>query len=151
MSFYPATADVSTVPFDGTANCEKSRELHPRQLAESGHADNALELYAAVLAQDPQNDEAREGLRRLFSVARARIQSDLTAGKLDEATRLLAAFRDVGLNNDATAKLDADIAAARPKWLIAQARPLDCRAPGSRRSTPHTMRSTSASCTTRTA
>lgn len=97
------------------------KNLLPRTDA-SGHGDSALELYAAVLAQDPQNDEARDGLRRLFSVARARIQSDLTAGKLDEATRLLAAFRDVGLNNEATAKIEADIAAARPRWLIAQAR-----------------------------
>ena len=88
----------------------------------TGRGDSALELYAAVLAQDPQNDEARDGLRRLFSVARSRIQSDLAAGRLDEATRLLAAFRGVGLNDDATARLDADIAAARPRWLIAQAR-----------------------------
>ena len=97
------------------------KNLLPRADA-AGHGDSALELYAAVLAQDPQNDEARDGLRRLFSVARARIQSDLTAGRLDEATRLLAAFHDVGVNNEATGKIEADIAAARPKWLVAQAR-----------------------------
>lgn len=84
--------------------------------------DSALELYAQVLAQDPQNEEARDGMRRLFSVARARIQTDLNAGKLDEATRLLSAFRGVGLDAGATGKLEADIAAARPRWLIAQAR-----------------------------
>jgi TonB family protein len=84
--------------------------------------DSALELYAQVLAQDPQNEEARDGMRRLFSVARARIQADLSAGKLDEATRLLSAFRGVGLDSAATSKLEADVAAARPRWLIAQAR-----------------------------
>ncbi|MGB8692715.1 MAG: energy transducer TonB [Steroidobacteraceae bacterium] len=84
--------------------------------------ESALELYAQVLAQEPQNEEARDGMRRLFTVARARIQSDLNAGKLDDATRLLNSFRGVGLDAGATSKLEADIAAARPRWLIAQTR-----------------------------
>jgi TonB family protein len=88
----------------------------------AGAGDSALELYAQVLAQDPQNEEARDGMRRLFSVARGRIQSDLNAGRLDEATRLLATFKGVGLDASATSRLEADIAAARPRWLIAQAR-----------------------------
>ena len=89
---------------------------------ESARGDSALELYTGVLAQEPENEEARDGMRRLFSVARVRIQADLAAGKLDDASRLLAAFRNVGLANDATAKLDADVAAVRPRWLTTQAR-----------------------------
>ena len=88
----------------------------------NGRADSALELYGAVLAQDPQNEEARDGLQRLFSVARARIQTDIAAGKPDDATRLVAAFRDAGTAPDAVAKLQADIAAARWRGLPAQAR-----------------------------
>jgi TonB family protein len=97
------------------------KTLLPRTEGTSS-GESALELYAQILAQDPQNEEARDGMRRLFSVARGRIQSDLAAGKLDEATRLLGAFRGVGLDAGATVKLEADIAAARPRWLVAQAR-----------------------------
>ena len=75
-----------------------------------------------MLAQDPQNEEARDGMRRLFSVARSRMQSDLAAGKLDDASRLLATFKGVGLDASTTSRLEAEIAAARPRWLIAQAR-----------------------------
>jgi len=66
----------------------------------SGHGDSALELYGAVLAQDPQNEEARDGMQRLFSVARARIQSDLAAGKPDDAARLVAVCDDVVVSLD---------------------------------------------------
>ena len=97
------------------------KTLLPRNDGVPG-GDSALELYAQVLAQEPQNEEARDGMRRLFTVARARIQSDLNAGKLDEATRLLNTFRGVGLDASATGRLEADIAAARPRWLIAQTR-----------------------------
>ena len=97
------------------------KTLLPRNDGVPG-GDSALELYAQVLAQEPQNEEARDGMRRLFTVARARIQSDLNAGKLDEATRLLNTFRGVGLDAGATSRLEADIAAARPRWLIAQTR-----------------------------
>jgi len=97
------------------------KTLLPRSDGVRG-GESALELYAQVLTQEPQNEEARDGMRRLFSVARARIQSDLNAGKLDEATRLLDTFRGVGLDAGATGKLAMDIAAARPRWLIAQTR-----------------------------
>ena len=97
------------------------KTLLPRSDGVPG-GDSALELYAQVLAQEPQNEEARDGIRRLFTVVRARIQSDLNAGKLDDATRLLNTFRGVGLDAAATSKLEADIAAARPRWLIAQTR-----------------------------
>ena len=58
----------------------------------SKRGDSALELYAEVLAQDAENDEARDGIRRLFSVARSRMQTDLNAGRLEDAEVF---FRDV--------------------------------------------------------
>lgn len=106
---------------DARVAFSEGKNLLPRTDG-AARGDSALELYAAVLAQDAQNEEARDGVRRLYAVARSRIQADLSAGKLDEATRLLAAFRAAGLASDATTKLEADIAAARPRWLIAQAR-----------------------------
>ena len=88
----------------------------------NGRSESALELYGAALAQDPRNDEARDGIQRLLSVARARIQSAMAAGKPDEATRLVAAFRDAGATPDAVARLQADVTAARWRGLPAQAR-----------------------------
>ena len=121
----PPAASARRTPLellsDARVAFRDEKTLLPR-IDGTGGGDSALELYAQVLAQDPQNEEGRDGMRRLFSVARGRIQTYLNAGKLDEATRLLSAFRGVGLDAGATGKLEADIAAARPRWLVAQAR-----------------------------
>jgi TonB family protein len=84
--------------------------------------NSALELYAKVLAQDPQNEEAHDGLRRLFTVASARIRADLNANKVEEAGRLLSAFHGVSVDPAAVATLESEIAAARPRALQVQAR-----------------------------
>jgi TonB family protein len=84
--------------------------------------DSALELYQRVLAQEPDNDEARDGMRRLLALTRDRIQSDLANGRIDEAARLVAAYRDSGVAGDEIAKLAGDVNAARPRLLMQQAR-----------------------------
>ena len=99
----------------------EGKSLLPRS-DEAPRGDSALELYAQVLAQDPQNEEARDGLHRLYAVARTRIQTDLGAGKLDEASHLVAAFRNAGIVPEELAAQESAIAAARPRWLIAQTR-----------------------------
>ena len=86
--------------------------------------DSALELYAQVLVQDPKNDEAIDGLQRLFIVIKSRIQADLLANRLDEAQRLLAAFKPSGVEPDGVRDLDASITAARPKYYAARAQEL---------------------------
>jgi hypothetical protein len=96
------------------------RLLLPRADGEP-RGDSALELYAQVISQDPSNDEALDGVRRLLAVGKARIQSDLGAGKLDDATRLVGLFRDAGVNNDELSALSASIAAAKPQWLESRA------------------------------
>jgi TonB family protein len=82
--------------------------------------DSALELYAQVISQDPDNDEALDGIRRLLSVGKARIQADIASGKLDDATRLVGLFRDAGVGTDELGDLSASITAARPRWLEAR-------------------------------
>jgi len=99
---------------------EEKRQLPAVDGAQAG--ENALELYARVLARDAGNEEARDGMRRLFAVASARIKSDLAAGRFDDATRLLAAFQGKGIAERELAALQSDLAAARPRWLAAQAR-----------------------------
>jgi protein TonB len=98
---------------------EERRQL-PADGATSG--DNALELYARVLALDPQNDEARDGMRRLYAVASARVHADLAAGRFDDAARLLAALQGRGIADDALTAQQAELAATRQRALAAQAR-----------------------------
>ena len=96
----------------------RDERLLPRADSEA-HGDSALELYAQVLAQDPKNDEAIDGVQRLFSVVKGRVQADLSANRLDDAVKLLAAFKVTNVEPDGVRELDAAINAARPKILAA--------------------------------
>lgn len=83
---------------------------------------SALELYGAVLLQQPKNDEALDGVRRLQAVARLRVQNELAAGDADTAARLLAILQHADFAPEELRALEAAVAAARPKQLAAQAR-----------------------------
>ncbi len=83
---------------------------------------SALELYGAVLLQQPKNGEALDGVRRLQAVARQRIQNALTAGDADTAARLLAILQRAGFAPEELRALEAAVAIARPRQLAAQAR-----------------------------
>jgi TonB family protein len=117
----PPPRPVLELLSDARVAFREGKSLLPRT-DEPARGDSAFELYMQVLAQDPQNEEARDGLRRLFAVARSRVQGDLGAGKLDEATHLLAAFRSAGVAAGEVAALESAIAAARPRWLATQTR-----------------------------
>jgi TonB family protein len=96
----------------------RDQKLLPRVDGDT-HGDSALELYAQVLAQDPKNDEAIDGVQRLFSVVKTRVQSDLSASKLDDAVKLLAAFKATNVESDGVRELEGTINAARPKIMAA--------------------------------
>jgi TonB family protein len=96
------------------------KNLLPRADSD-GHGESALELYSGALAVDPQNEEARDGMRRLFSVTRSRVQADLAAGKMDEAVKLVALFKAADVEPDGVHAMETEISAARPKLMIAQA------------------------------
>src|SRR5580704_2739166 len=98
----------------------RDQKLLPASGAD-GHGDSALELYAQVLVQDPKNDEAIDGVQRLFSVVKARVQQDLTANKLDDAQKLVTAFKATNVESDGLKELDGQITAARPKFYAARA------------------------------
>ena len=83
--------------------------------------DSALEIYTQVLAQEPGNEEATDGVRRLLAGGKAQIQGDLASGKLDDAVRLLGLFKSAGIDADTLRELEAAVAAARPKWLASRA------------------------------
>jgi TonB family protein len=82
--------------------------------------DSALELYVQALGVDPSSEEARDGVQRLLNLARPRIQADTAAGRFEETARLLDLFRASGVDNAAVAGFDGELAAARPRWLVAQ-------------------------------
>lgn len=84
--------------------------------------DSALELYSQVLKQDPRNDEALDGLRRLLAVTRDRVQVDIRTDRLDEAALLIAAYRNAGLPSDDLARMEREVNAARPRQLMQKAR-----------------------------
>ena len=75
-----------------------------------------------MIAQDPQNEEAREGVRRIYAIVRPRLQSAVTAGRFDEPARLLQAFRDAGITDESVTSLEAQIAAVRARTQEAEAR-----------------------------
>ena len=119
----PATPERSVLALLSDARVafrEEKRQLPAMDGTDSG--DNALELYARVLARDAGNEEARDGMRRLFAVASARIRTELTAGRFDDASRLLTIFQGAGVADSGLAALQSALAAARPRWLAAQAR-----------------------------
>ncbi len=83
---------------------------------------SALELYGAVLLQQPKNDEALDGVRRLQAVARLRVQNALAAGDADTAARLLAILQRANFAPEELRSLEAAVAVARVKQLAAQTR-----------------------------
>ena len=83
---------------------------------------SALELYGAVLLQQPRNDEALDGVRRLQTVARQRVQNALAAGDADTASRLLAILQHAAFAPEELRTLEAAVAAARLKQLATQTR-----------------------------
>ena len=73
---------------------------------------SALELYGAVLLQQPKNDEALDGVRRLQAVARLRVQNALAAGDADTAARLLAILQHADFAPEELRSLEAAVAAS---------------------------------------
>jgi TonB family protein len=98
----------------------RDQKLLPRTDVEP-RGDSALELYAQVLAQEPKNDEAIDGVSRLFSVVKSRVQADLASNKLDDAQKVLASFKTTGVDSDGVHDLDVSINAARPKFYAGKA------------------------------
>jgi protein TonB len=118
----PATPrSVEELLSDARSAFRDDRTQLPR-LDGAPQGDSALELYVQVLRQDPKNDEALDGLRRLLAVTRDRVQGDLKTDRLDEASQLIAAYRNAGLAGDELAKMERDVNATRPRQLLQKAR-----------------------------
>jgi protein TonB len=135
--FYePATvtddrSDPQPVPVEPSANPAAAVELETVQagsvdeLLDSARAamrarrytdpenQNALAFYRSVLAQDPGNGEAREGLERIAVVLHERVRSALAERRYDEASRTLAQLRSIRPDDPATVQYETTIVEAR--------------------------------------
>ena len=117
---------VVAVPATDTADVEtgSSEELLERARAAMSARhytdpvnDNALAYFRAVLAQDPDNDEANEGLQRIGVLLDERLQSEFAQRKLNDAAGTLAHLKlirpgDPGLAQAAAKLAEAQSAAA---------------------------------------
>ena len=75
--------------------------------------DNALAHFRAVLALDPENDEAREGLQRIGVLLDERLQTELAQRRLNDAAGTLAHLKLIRPGDPALAQIDAKLAAAQ--------------------------------------
>jgi protein TonB len=109
----PATdaADVQS----GTSDelLDRAREALNARHYTAPDGDNALDLFRAVLAQDPDNDEAREGLQRIGGLLDERLQSELAQRKLNDAAATLAHLKLIRPGDPALARFDAKLAEAQ--------------------------------------
>lgn len=81
--------------------------------------DNALHYYNSVLAQEPGNGEAREGLQRIAAVLLERVQSSLAEQRIDEAARTHEQLRAIRPDDPAVAETGSRIAAAQAAAALA--------------------------------
>ncbi len=75
--------------------------------------ENALLFYRSVVAEDPQNGEAREGLQRIGGVLVARCTEALDGGRLEEAALALANLKLAVPKDARTPPLEAKLVAAQ--------------------------------------
>lgn len=75
--------------------------------------DNALAYFRSVLAVQPENDEAREGLQRIGAVVEDRFQAALAQRKFDDAARTIAELRLIRPDDAALSQLSATLAGAQ--------------------------------------
>lgn len=71
--------------------------------------DNALALYGAVLAQDPANGEAREGLERIGAILDERLESALAERRVDDAATLVAQLKVIKPGDRALAGFESQV------------------------------------------
>jgi TonB family protein len=114
----PSKVDAVAVPAGSSDELlERAHAAVTARRYTDPEGDNALGYFRAVLAQDPSNDEAAEGLQRIGVVLDARLQSELERRKVNDAARTLEQLRlirpdDRGLDQIAATVADGQIAAA---------------------------------------
>jgi protein TonB len=113
----PAEA-LQQAPIDELLDSARAA-MHERRYTDP-EGNNALRYYRSVLAQDPGNREAREGLMRIAAVLQERVRAALAQHRLDEATRSFAQLRMLRPDDPGLRPLEVSLTAARQAELEQQ-------------------------------
>ena len=98
---------------------EKARlAMHERRFTEPA-GDNAMLYYRSAAAQDPQNGEALDGVKRVSGVLAGRVEEAISAGRLDEAVLRLANFKAASPTDPRGASLEQRLYAAQMSKALA--------------------------------
>jgi TonB family protein len=99
---------------------EKARlSMRERRYTEP-NGDNALLFYRSAVKADPNNGEAKDGLRRVAAVLNSRFDEALTGGRYDEAALALAHLKAAAPDDrQQTAPLEAKLATAQINKMLA--------------------------------
>lgn len=114
----PAVARTTTDAADVLAGSseellDRARSALSARRYTDPEGDNALAYFRAVLAQEPDNDEAREGLQRIGAVLDERLQSELAQRQLNDAAATLAQLKLIRPGDAALAGIDTKLAEAQ--------------------------------------
>jgi TonB family protein len=83
--------------------------------------ESALDLYRSALALDPNNVEARAGVRSVVDKVLERAEAALLGERLEEAIRNIEMARDIDAAHPRLAFMDAQIARERERLQLTQA------------------------------
>jgi TonB family protein len=83
--------------------------------------ESALDLYRSALALDPDNQEAKDGIRSVVDKILERAESALLAERLEEAIRTIETARDIDPSHPRLAFLDTQVARERERLQLNQA------------------------------
>jgi protein TonB len=99
---------------------EKARlAMRERRYTEPNN-DNALLFYRSAAKTDPNNGEAKDGLRRVAAVLNSRFDDALSAGRYDEAALALAHLKVAAPDDkQQTGPLEAKLAVAQITKMLA--------------------------------
>jgi TonB family protein len=99
---------------------EKARLAMRERRYTEPNGDNALLFYRSATKADPNNGEAKDGLRRVAAVLNARFEESLAAGRYDEATLALAHLKAAAPDDkQQTQPLEAKLATAQINKMLA--------------------------------
>lgn len=89
--------------------------------------ESALDLFRSALALDPQNEEARAGIRSVTDKILERAEESLTAERLEEAILSIEIARDIEPDHPRLSFLDTQIARERERLKLSQAQEVGSR------------------------
>lgn len=107
----PLEVELSTEPKEALLDLARAA-FHERRYTDP-EGNNALHFYRSVLAQDPLDGEAREGLLRIGGVLDERLETAMAENSFDAALRTLQQLRLVRPDDPALAEAEARLAERR--------------------------------------